>query len=275
MSWIIAKDEKNGLLDTFSGAAAAYSLRNLQGRSGKDSAVIRVRRSSDNTESDFTATEVSDGTLAAWVGAGNDGFVRTWYDQSGNGRHATQASTARQPQIVSNGVLLAKNLRPTINFDGSDDFLTNTTAINQQITLFIVCSTDITPPSVPIVAFDGNTTTTSRNIFSVNNTTRNLGMFAGVPLNMTSAAPAVDTLFLGYGLFNTTQSEVAFNGLVGATGNAGSQVLDLGWRIGAERALVSGFQWDGKISEVVFWAANQSSNRVGIEANINAHYSIY
>jgi hypothetical protein len=275
MSWIIAKDEKNGLLDTFSGAAAAYSLRNLQGRSGKDSAIVRVRRSSDNTESDFTATEVSDGTLAAWVGAGNNGFVPTWYDQSGNGRHATQASTARQPQIVSNGVLLAKNLRPTINFDGSDDFLTNTTAINQQITLFIVCSTDITPPSVPIVAFDGNTTTTSRNIFSVNNTTRNLGMFAGVPLNMTSAAPAVDTLFLGYGLFNTTQSEVAFNGLVGATGNAGSQVLDLGWRIGAERALVSGFQWDGKISEVVFWAANQSSNRVGIEANINAHYSIY
>jgi hypothetical protein len=254
MSWIIAKDEKNGLLDTFSGAAAAYSLRNLQGRSGKDSAIVRVRRSSDNTESDFTATEVSDGTLAAWVGAGNNGFVPTWYDQSGNGRHATQASTARQPQIVSNGVLLAKNLRPTINFDGSDDFLTNTTAI---------------------VAFDGNTTTTSRNIFSVNNTTRNLGMFAGVPLNMTSAAPAVDTLFLGYGLFNTTQSEVAFNGLVGATGNAGSQVLDLGWRIGAERALVSGFQWDGKISEVVFWAANQSSNRVGIEANINAHYSIY
>ena len=274
MSWIITGEQKNkGLLDEFTGAAAAYSLRNLSLLS--DPAVVRVRRSSDNAEQDFTATEVSDGTLATWVGAGNNGFVRTWYDQSGNGRHATQASTASQPQIVSNGALLAKNLRPTINFDGSDDFLANTTAINQQITLFIVCSTDITPASVSIVAFDGNTTTTSRNTFALNNTTRNLVMFAGVSLNMTSAAPAVDTLFLGYGLFNTTQSEVAFNGLVGATGNAGSQVLDLGWRIGAERALTGGYQWDGKISEVVFWAANQSVNRTAIETNINAHYSIY
>ena len=274
MSWIITGSQKNkGLLDEFSGAAAAYSLRNLSLLSSP--AVVRVRRSNDNAEQDFTATEVSDGTLAAWVGAGNNGFVPTWYDQSGNGRHATQASAAGQPQIVSNGVLLAKNLRPTMNFDGSNDFLANTTAINQQITLFIVCSTDITPSSVPIVAFDGNTTLTSRNTFFVSTTTRNVGIGGGVVLNMTSAAPAVDTLFLGYGLFNTTQSEVAFNGLVGATGNAGSQVLDLGWRIGAERALVGGYQWDGKISEVVFWAANQSVNRTGIESDINAHYNIY
>jgi hypothetical protein len=75
MSWVITGSQKNkGLLDEFTGSAAAYSLRNLTFLRGGP--VVRVRRSSDNAESDFTATQVSDGTLTAFCGAGN-GFVRT------------------------------------------------------------------------------------------------------------------------------------------------------------------------------------------------------
>jgi hypothetical protein len=37
-----------------------------------------------------------------------DGFVETWYDQSGNGRNATQATAAQQPELVVNGGI-AKN----------------------------------------------------------------------------------------------------------------------------------------------------------------------
>ena len=66
------------LLDTYTGAAAAYSLRNL---SSSTTNVVRVRRSSNDDEQDFTASEVSGGALATFVGAGNDGFVTTWYDQ--------------------------------------------------------------------------------------------------------------------------------------------------------------------------------------------------
>jgi len=52
------------LLDTYTGAAAAYSLRKLS----KDTTnVIRVRRSSDNAEADFTADEITDGTMLNWV----------------------------------------------------------------------------------------------------------------------------------------------------------------------------------------------------------------
>ena len=67
------------LLDTYS-AAAAYSLRQL--KTGVTN-VVRVRRSGDLAESDFTADEVSDGTLLSWVTAsGTFGNVVTWYDQS-------------------------------------------------------------------------------------------------------------------------------------------------------------------------------------------------
>jgi hypothetical protein len=45
--------------------AAAYSLRSFD--ADADPNVVNVRRSSDNATSDFTASEVSDGTLTDWV----------------------------------------------------------------------------------------------------------------------------------------------------------------------------------------------------------------
>lgn len=51
--------------------------------------------------------------LLGFVGTGN-GFITTWYDQSGNARHAVQATAASQPRIVNAGVLETKNSRPSI-----------------------------------------------------------------------------------------------------------------------------------------------------------------
>jgi hypothetical protein len=45
-----------------------------------------------------------------------DGFVETWYDQSGNNNHAVQATAAEQPKIVNAGSLLAAG----VTFDGAD-----------------------------------------------------------------------------------------------------------------------------------------------------------
>ena len=60
-------------LDTSSGASAAYSLRNLS--SSYSGNVVEVRRSSDDTERDFTASEVSDGTLTDWVNTEVAGYT--------------------------------------------------------------------------------------------------------------------------------------------------------------------------------------------------------
>ena len=97
--------------------AAAYSLRSL---TGGDPLVVRVRRSSDNSEQDFNASGVHSGALVDFVGSGNDGFVETWYDQSGNGKDATQTTASNQPQIVSSGSLIASNGSPSVS--GKDIF---------------------------------------------------------------------------------------------------------------------------------------------------------
>ena len=105
-----------GLLDLVPGAAAAYSLRSLS--NSYAGPVVTVRRSSDNAEEDFTASEVADGTLAAFCGAG-DGFVRQWWDQSGNGRHLLNAVSGGQPTIVSSGQTVTIDSHPTLRFDGA------------------------------------------------------------------------------------------------------------------------------------------------------------
>ena len=82
-----------GLLDLVPGAAAAYSLRSLSNSYADP--VVTVRRSSDDDEASFTASEVADGTLAAFCGAG-DGLGR-----NGGIRAAMQAMRARRPLAIS------------------------------------------------------------------------------------------------------------------------------------------------------------------------------
>jgi hypothetical protein len=103
-------------LDTVS-ADLAYSFRNLS--SSYTGNVITVRESSGNTTSDFTADEVTDGTLTTFCGSAN-GFVTKWWDQSGNSRHATQTTAANQPQIVAFGSLSTdSNGKPQLYFNNS------------------------------------------------------------------------------------------------------------------------------------------------------------
>jgi hypothetical protein len=107
----------NFMLDSVAALpSAAYSLRRL--KTTYTGNAIRVRRSSDNAELDIGFTGQGDldtASLLTHVGVGN-GFVTTWYDQSGNGRNATKTTSTAQPRIVSSGAVVTENGRPYIDF---------------------------------------------------------------------------------------------------------------------------------------------------------------
>ena len=112
------------ILDTYSGSLAGYSLRKLKTGATQS---IRVRRSSDNSEMNIgfnSIGELDTFSLLSFVGSGN-GFVTTFYDQSGSGLNMTQTTSARQPQIVSSGVLITSDGRVAIQYDGVDDYMVN------------------------------------------------------------------------------------------------------------------------------------------------------
>jgi len=272
MSWLIASDEKNGLLDIYTGAAAAYSLRNLNGRAGKTANVVRVRRSSDNAESDFTAAQVTDGTLTTFCGAGN-GFVRTWYDQSGNGRHGQQATSGSQGAIVTSGSLLTTSGKPKITFTSQFLSLGTSTIINDQSSIHAVLQSATSTSAAGIVNYNSNPNDDPEIRYGVGNRVDsyyNGGYTYQYDASLTTLrrlisqvlTPGVtDTLFVN-------GSQVGFSTRSGALSAACSEfTLGRYVRANANR--------NGEIQELIVYTTGSGANRVAIEADINAHYAIY
>ena len=115
-AFIKEKEVASGLLlDQVPTAAVGFSLRKL--RIEYTGNCIEVRRSSDDTTQNigFINNVLDTASLLTFVGA-NNGFVKTWYDQSGNGRNATQTDNNLQPQIVNAGTVIVENTKPTISF---------------------------------------------------------------------------------------------------------------------------------------------------------------
>jgi len=269
-----------GLLDKFTGAAAAYSLRAL---SVDTTNVVRVRRDSDNAEADFTATEVGDGTLTAWVGAGNDGLVTTWYDQSGNSNDATQATAASQPKIVDAGALVTDGANPSIDFP-DPTYLTSASPLSQlyeDYFLSIVAKFGTRVNANPRylgnrIAASGENTLDSvfgynandRFFSRVNDTTYGTSVYTAEGVLMVNSHYAVGT-----DQFISHNGQAEDVDALGEPPNATSLMPSTGFHIGAGYK-PDRFRITGNISEVIVYETDQSANRVAIEQNIASHYGI-
>jgi hypothetical protein len=100
-------------------------------------ACLRIRRTGGSPgEQDigFSGTALDTASLLSYVGA-NDGFVVTWYDQSGNGFDMAIATAPLQPQLVSGGSLITTiGGKPSLDFDGTDDYLQTGVAMSSLVT---------------------------------------------------------------------------------------------------------------------------------------------
>lgn len=95
--------------------AFSRELATVRLRTAYTGSAFILRRSSDNatTTVEFdsngkvsgTSSVSAGGNLATWIGS-NDGFIDTWYDQSGNARNMVQANAANQLQLISAGTIL-------------------------------------------------------------------------------------------------------------------------------------------------------------------------
>ena len=257
------------LLDLYPGAAAAYSLRKLN--TSYSGSAIRVRRSSDNAEQNigFNVGNTLDTTaLLAFCGAGN-GFVTTWYDQSGNAKNIGNTTAVRQPQIVSAGAVLLENTKPTMRFDGSNDDLVAAfgTILNQPSTMFSV----VRPLSLSLGTtrhlIDKDSPGDRQAVYML--LSNNIALFSGSSFD--SGVPFTTTQQLITTTFNSTNSTINRNSGATITGNAGTQNQN-GLRIGSNAGVASFFNMN--LQEVVLYNFNQSSSIPNIRLNLTNFYSI-
>jgi hypothetical protein len=257
------------LLDVYPGAAFAYDLQQL--RTGVTN-VVDVRRSSDNAVLAFTAQQIVDGTLLSWVGAGNNGLVTRMYDQTGNGRHATQTVAASQPQIVANGALITTNGKPALRFNGGQrmDIPTVPFSMN-SFYVHTVSKADITTNRVAFSCPGDN-----RLYAPVVDGSYYGGYMANaLAFNFGSAGATNQYLMqinAGASLCNAWRNNTASTALASSSAAEAGNNLSLG---SYEKDGVLASYWLGTIQGCVFYTSDQSANRAGIAAAVNVLYGIY
>jgi len=266
MSRIPYTNKVGETLSSIADPAAAYSLRAL---GGGDPIVARVRRS-DNAEKDITASDISGGALVNWVGLGNDGFVTTWYDQSGNDNHATQGTAGSQPKIVDGGVLVSDG----IDFDGVDDTLvvTGNPVITANYAGTYSAFTVQTVNTIQAGYIAGNASTINGSSLLAFGPTYKLTNKNNSNFDSISKATGKDLLSACY---NNGDASLLVNGS-GSMVDTGTYNFSAGtsdFRIGSRNP--NDIFLEGKIQEIIIYDSDQSSNRLKIETNINNHYDIY
>jgi hypothetical protein len=268
---------------------AAYSTRRV--RNSYAGSAIKVRRSSDNAESDIgylVTGALDETTLTTFAGAG-DAFVTTWYDQSGNGYNAVQATAASQPQIVASGVVVKEGSIPALNFDGSNHRLALSSgmgALNNvgYAALFTVCRASAID-AVSRTAFWASTAVAANPRFAMQQgVIANRFRFGGRRLDGTSTqsinsnanhgaalqqvtamAQYTDAAAYLYGNGTLTASSVSFQ-TAGSSEATDSALIGIG---GSSVAT-----WIGTISEMILYANDRTSTRAVIEANQIAYFGV-
>jgi hypothetical protein len=183
-------------------------------------------------------------------------FVSTWYDQSGNNRHATQTTSGSQPLIVSSGSLVTSSAKPALRFNGtSTNLKTNTfSAVSQPFTTF----THVKYQNLVTYNF----TITHGNeigIIGAYNIGGGHWIRAGAALYEGTLA-ASNTPYLYYALFSGSNSQIAINGNTATTGNAGTnQFAQI--TIGSDTDDEVNTFINGFISEHLEYYSDQSANR--------------
>jgi len=262
------------LLDLYPNAAAAYSVRKL--RTAYTGNAIRVRRSSDNAEQNigFSGGNLDTTALTTFC-SGTNGFVTTWYDQSGSGVNATQTTAVNQPQIVSSGNILLQNVKPTIVFSGFANSLTLSSNIYNNTTpkdTFCVFNTTDTD-AVIVGGFNGGFLDSYGNGVYISSTIKSSQIAAsvGVLLNSTITPSG---RYLVNSKMVSGQNELFVDSISKATSTNNQQFQNYTNKIGGDAFGFEAFL-NGNTQEIIIYASNQDANRTGISSNINTYYGIY
>jgi len=230
---------------------AAYGMRRL--RTAYTGSILRIRRSSDNTEQDigYTATgDLDTSAISTFIGGGN-GYIVNWYDQSGNAYTASQSTTANQPLYVASG----QNGGPIGRWDTTDRLLMSVN-LAQPHTYLIANSVSSGYPRI----VDGQNNAGNIGFYDANNS---YVMWSGAVALVGSAPYYGASILVPFfqGVSSTLYRNGALLGTVSPSTNSvvGMQLLEQGDRY---ELIIANTAWS-------------TSDRQTAEAISNAYWAVY
>ena len=209
---------------------------------------------------------------------GTNGYIKQWYDQSGNIRHETQSDTAKQSLIVSNGSLNVLNGKPAIRFDKTNSNSLSAAAFdNTKFSIISVRSIVSNPAEGNVyaaVATDGVFVAGSVH-YNVRSTRVSELSVSGYTGNVTGTiAPALNTVYSDCIIDNDGVVNIYNNNAVSATATKTAGVTK-------RLSNFSVGQWsnaryaDINLCELILFAVNISdTDKNAIYANHKAYFGI-
>ena len=262
---------KRYFLDQFPNATVAYSLRRLS--VAYLGSPIRVRRSSDNAEQDIEFNIdgiVNEIQLRGFVGDG-DGFISVWYDQSGQGNHATQTS-ANQPRIVIGGVVNKQDGNICINFATNKWLDTQNILFNGSPFSFILTAGSHQSGSADYFGSRGGISQGGWTYAVRTSTSYLLGMIGGN--NCTIIFNSQLSKHIAYTSYIGTAQSLFINSTFSTTNTSSYSPPTSVFNIGRAGPSISN-NFNGNIFELIGYTGNQEINRLRMERNANNYYKIY
>lgn len=272
------------LLDTYTDAAMAYSLRKL--RSDYSGYCIRVKRSSDNADQDigFVNGVLNETALTSFIGSG-DGRVVTWYDQSGNGHDALSYVASRAPLIVVSGSVNKLNDKPALLCDLN-------TSLYSGVTFF--AASNILGSSYENMTFSvhNETTSSTSGIWRFNGSGVVISLHATYSGNIVyetgnQTSRRVVSNAVPAGWLNNQHSVIGYSTGSNAYIRCDASQIKTAEVSGTPPLTTTGFlsvcSWHtnrnnghiGSVQELIIYKTYNSGYISGIESNQNDFYSIY
>ena len=265
------------LRGTAAGSPSDYTVTNVTGDIYRISATLVAGSSSGSGflrwsnanagEIEITGFQIVEGsTLTDYVETNADisgfGYVTTWYDQSGNGNDATNSTESEQPLVVSAGTLVEENGKAAIEFTDGSHYLQSGTLSGFGNIYTVAMANNL---SDAFYAY-GLTTTSQHNSLRNNGSTTFLRGTSDI--SFSQSLPTGQALWFAV---QDTTSSVHIDGVSKVSGSNGSASVDKITLSSRDGSIDGG----NVMQEFILFDSNQSSNRTGIETNINNHYNIY
>ena len=258
------------LLDVFSGAVSAHSIRKI--RSAYSGPCMRIRRSSDNAELDIAfdgAGNLSVSSILSFVGSG-DGFVTKWYDQSGYGNDMAQPVASRQLRIASSGSIETLNGKPALYKHNADStmgaqFGATYSAPNGIYSVLSITASGGDSYIASAASFRGSFASGQVTLSSSSDGSHVSGGGVSYPHSPSLSSQGVYSFNL-----NNAFSRASFNNARGVYGNSG-------WTGGSLSGLYIGATGSSqmKIQEIVAFDKDHDWNRTAISDGMNSYFSAY
>jgi len=248
--------------------AAAYSVRLLDTAVGVPTytgSAMRVREDGTNTETDIGfdgSGNLDTAAIAAHCGS-NNGFVRYWYDQSGNTRDAGQATAGSQPKIYNGTAVITENGKPALQLSGTQNLDFTTVTLETNWAIITVNHTSVTGANNTYMGNSG----ASRPVWNERANSELDVRLASTNITL----PNFITFDQHLIVMNSSSNTVTASSNSTLT-NVGSKTGSWAWNR-LFKYVFSGYS--GFSQEIIMYQSDQSSNRTGIETNINDYFDIY